>query len=165
MNNSFFFTTDSDVCLPYLHPLLPGISLLSASSPHPPPSNHPPTHPTPRVCFLSRRNYLLDGLEKIKSRGYDGAGIATMAPAKGDMVSKERVYISIILQLSLNLPNHVFSPLANKHISHNILLTAALSFSSILYSRRQSSRNQASTISSIRSAWCANRHVPSPAIP
>jgi glucosamine 6-phosphate synthetase-like amidotransferase/phosphosugar isomerase protein len=41
------------------------------------------------VCFLSRRNYLLDGLEKIKSRGYDGAGIATMAPAKGDMVSKE----------------------------------------------------------------------------
>lgn len=31
------------------------------------------------------RNYLLTGLEKIKSRGYDGAGIATMAPAKGDM--------------------------------------------------------------------------------
>jgi hypothetical protein len=33
------------------------------------------------------RNYLLDGLDKIKSRGYDGAGIATMAATRGDMVS------------------------------------------------------------------------------
>jgi hypothetical protein len=34
------------------------------------------------------RNYLLDGLDKIKSRGYDGAGIATMAATRGEMVRK-----------------------------------------------------------------------------
>ena len=33
------------------------------------------------------RNYLLDGLDRIKSRGYDGAGIATMGATRGDMVS------------------------------------------------------------------------------
>lgn len=32
------------------------------------------------------RKYLLDGLEKIKTRGYDGAGIATMSPRQGQMV-------------------------------------------------------------------------------
>ena len=32
------------------------------------------------------RNYLLDGLELIKTRGYDGAGIATMASTGGNMV-------------------------------------------------------------------------------
>jgi hypothetical protein len=29
----------------------------------------------------------LDGLEKIQTRGYDGAGIATMSPSGGTMVS------------------------------------------------------------------------------
>ena len=31
--------------------------------------------------------YLLDGLEKIQTRGYDGAGMATMKPTGGTMVS------------------------------------------------------------------------------
>ena len=34
----------------------------------------------------SNRNYLLDGLEQIKTKGYDGAGIATMASTGGTMV-------------------------------------------------------------------------------
>lgn len=33
------------------------------------------------------RKFLLNGLEKIKTRGYDGAGIATMSPHQGIMVS------------------------------------------------------------------------------
>lgn len=32
---------------------------------------------------FNARNFLLDGLEKIKTRGYDGAGMATMAPTAG----------------------------------------------------------------------------------
>ena len=44
------------------------------------------------------RNYLLDGLDKIKSRGYDGAGIATMAATRGDMVRKN-TQTSIIYSL------------------------------------------------------------------
>lgn len=43
------------------------------------------------------RNYLLDGLDKIKSRGYDGAGIATMAATRGDMVRKPHAYITYTL--------------------------------------------------------------------
>jgi len=36
---------------------------------------------------FNARNYLLSGLEKIKTRGYDGAGLATMAPTgAGGMV-------------------------------------------------------------------------------
>lgn len=35
---------------------------------------------------IINRKYLLDGLEKIKTRGYDGAGIATMSPRQGQMV-------------------------------------------------------------------------------
>jgi len=34
---------------------------------------------------FNARNFLLDGLEKVKSRGYDGAGIATMASTGGVM--------------------------------------------------------------------------------
>jgi len=34
---------------------------------------------------FNARNFLLDGLEKVKTRGYDGAGIATMAPTGGGM--------------------------------------------------------------------------------
>jgi len=32
---------------------------------------------------FNARNYLLDGLEKMKSKGYDGAGMATMSPSGG----------------------------------------------------------------------------------
>jgi hypothetical protein len=46
------------------------------------------------------RNYLLDGLDKIKSRGYDGAGIATMAATRGDMVRKTHTNIYIIISAS-----------------------------------------------------------------
>mmetsp|Transcript_23999 Transcript_23999/g.49701 ORF Transcript_23999/g.49701 Transcript_23999/m.49701 type:complete len:695 (-) Transcript_23999:192-2276(-) len=35
---------------------------------------------------LNARKFLLDGLEKIKTRGYDGAGMATMTPKGGGMV-------------------------------------------------------------------------------
>jgi glucosamine 6-phosphate synthetase-like amidotransferase/phosphosugar isomerase protein len=35
---------------------------------------------------MPNRKFLLDGLEKIKTRGYDGAGLATMAPHQGSMV-------------------------------------------------------------------------------
>jgi glucosamine--fructose-6-phosphate aminotransferase (isomerizing) len=35
---------------------------------------------------MHHRKFLLDGLEKIKTRGYDGAGIATMAPHHTNMV-------------------------------------------------------------------------------
>jgi len=34
---------------------------------------------------FNARGFLLDGLEKIKTRGYDGAGMATMAPTGGNM--------------------------------------------------------------------------------
>jgi len=34
---------------------------------------------------FNARNYLLDGLEKMKTKGYDGAGMATMAPTGGGM--------------------------------------------------------------------------------
>ena len=38
------------------------------------------THSSPYISPSIHRGYLLDGLEKIKTRGYDGAGIATMSP-------------------------------------------------------------------------------------
>lgn len=34
---------------------------------------------------FNARNYLLDGLEKMNTKGYDGAGLATMAPTGGGM--------------------------------------------------------------------------------
>ena len=45
------------------------------------------------MSLLYNRGFLLDGLEKIKTRGYDGAGMATMAPTGGNMVS----YFSILM--------------------------------------------------------------------
>lgn len=41
---------------------------------------------TYRAPFSHNRKFLLDGLEKIKTRGYDGAGIATMSPQQRQMV-------------------------------------------------------------------------------
>eukprot|EP00581_Thalassiosira_minuscula_P019338 CAMPEP_0183714274 /NCGR_PEP_ID=MMETSP0737-20130205/8851_1 /TAXON_ID=385413 /ORGANISM="Thalassiosira miniscula, Strain CCMP1093" /LENGTH=733 /DNA_ID=CAMNT_0025943181 /DNA_START=54 /DNA_END=2255 /DNA_ORIENTATION=+ len=38
---------------------------------------------------FNARNFLLGGLEKIKTRGYDGAGIATMAPYGGMTIVKK----------------------------------------------------------------------------
>lgn len=34
---------------------------------------------------LNASKFLLDGLEKIQTRGYDGAGMATMPPTGGNM--------------------------------------------------------------------------------
>lgn len=41
----------------------------------------------PSQIIPNLRKFLLDGLEKIKTRGYDGAGMATMTPQGGGMVS------------------------------------------------------------------------------
>lgn len=41
--------------------------------------------------FLLCSKFLLDALEKIPTRGYDGAGMATMTSRGGTMVSNEEL--------------------------------------------------------------------------
>lgn len=50
-----------------------------------------------RVDPFHYRKFLLDGLEKSKTRGYDGAGIATMSPQQGQMVSSHLILLSRVL--------------------------------------------------------------------
>lgn len=49
------------------------------------------------MSVVQNRGFLLDGLEKIKTRGYDGAGMATMAPTGGGMVSACTCHIMSIM--------------------------------------------------------------------
>ncbi|KAL3798593.1 hypothetical protein ACHAWO_014002 [Cyclotella atomus] len=59
------------------------------------------------------RKFLLDGLEKIKTRGYDGAGIATMSPQQRQMVVVKKSSpddnvdpIKMVRESSTPLPHH-----------------------------------------------------------
>ncbi|KAL3797958.1 hypothetical protein HJC23_013196 [Cyclotella cryptica] len=61
----------------------------------------------------THRKFLLDGLEKIKTRGYDGAGLATMAPHQGNMVIVKKSSpddnvdpIQMVRNSSTPLPGH-----------------------------------------------------------
>ena len=53
------------------------------------------------LFYKHNRDYLLTGLEKIQTRGYDGAGIATMGTKGGGMVSTKSL---VVYKSHVNIP-------------------------------------------------------------
>ena len=125
------------------------------------------------------RNYLLDGLEKIKTRGYDGAGLATMSPSGGGMVCT-MLFLLILNKLPGRCGMHysiedlLYS--IDGHltfISYNFpfcqlyffLASSIQSYTSINNINSQLLRNQVSMINKIQLQWSDPLHVPFPIIP